>query len=479
MADIPIAVNDRHIQLTALAAQVQFDADFLIFKDTDFTVRHTDNSVSPEVNTDLVLNTDYTVTGIGVLTGFSIFLDAVVFPGGAVAGDVFTIFGDIPIDRLADFQLAGDYSSATVNAEQDKITQITQELDTKLERSLRMFEEDSLVSIDNRLPLDRANKFLAFDGTKKPTASAGTTPGTVVVSTFMESVVSAANAQNARAAMQSWALGGVLNTGTVDALVATINASSLVNGMVVIVRATGANTGAVTFNLDALGVKDVLKVSGQVLVAGDIAGANHELELIYNSVLDDWLLLNPDTAAWRRIQKQTAAASATIDFVLPSGFAAYRLRIADLVPLLDGDELGLRVSNDGGATFVATANYFHAGIFLDGSTGLQATSGNAAATTLITLGSALASIGIGNATGESLSGSIEIDGAHNTARFTRVRFNGSHVGSGTAAEVLDEASGHYNVAEDNDAIRLLPLTGGAVSAGVFAFGIFVLEGLVA
>ena len=185
----PIQENDRRIQFIATGGQVQFDADFLIFNETDITVLRTDNSVSPAVTTTLVLNTDYTVSGLAVLTGFTILLDTTAFPTGAQAGDFFTVFGDIPIQRLTDFQVAGAFNAVTINAELDSITQILQELNTKLVRTLQLFEEDDAVVEDNRLPLDRALKFLSFDANKKPVA-VETIAGTVAVSSFWQSILS-------------------------------------------------------------------------------------------------------------------------------------------------------------------------------------------------------------------------------------------------------------------------------------------------
>lgn len=390
MVDIPIQQNDRHIQLIATGGQTQFDADFLIFKETDFTVKRSDNSVSPPIITTLTLNIDYTVTGTQVLAGFSVFLTAASFPTGAVAGDLFTIFGEITIARPDDFQVAGAFNANVVNLELDTQTQILQEINTKLDRSLRMFEEDDLAGIDNRLPLDRASKFAAYDANKNPTAITGVTLPSVAVSVFMATVLAATTAASART---------------------TLGAAK-------------------------------------------------------------------DSGAWKEIQSIAAAASTTIDFVLPTGFDAFRIRIIGAVMSVDGDEIGTRVSNDGGATHVATANYFHVGSSLDGATSLQGIFGNAAATTLINLVDFLVAVGIGNGAGESLTGVVEINNARSAALFTEVRFTGSHIGSGGSQAIDNRASGHYNVAEDNDGIQLLPLTGGTVSAGNFTSGTFVLEGLV-
>lgn len=88
--------------------------------------------------------------------------------------------------------------------------------------------------------------------------------------------------------------------GTSDAITATLASglTTLTNGQRVSIEATAANTTtAPTFNLTlgstATGAKTIKKGAASALVAGDIAGAGHKLDLEYYSTGDCWLLLNP------------------------------------------------------------------------------------------------------------------------------------------------------------------------------------------
>lgn len=83
--------------------------------------------------------------------------------------------------------------------------------------------------------------------------------------------------------------------GTADALTADLSPNiALTNGATVIVRADAANTTATpTLNANALGAKTIVKGNNLALVAGDIAGAGHWLELQFDTVLDKWVLQNP------------------------------------------------------------------------------------------------------------------------------------------------------------------------------------------
>lgn len=84
--------------------------------------------------------------------------------------------------------------------------------------------------------------------------------------------------------------------GTADAITATfpVTLLALNDEMMVTVRASGANTSTTpTFNPDSLGAKTITKDGNQPLIAGDIFGAGHELQLKYNATNLVWELMNP------------------------------------------------------------------------------------------------------------------------------------------------------------------------------------------
>lgn len=83
--------------------------------------------------------------------------------------------------------------------------------------------------------------------------------------------------------------------GTADAITADFTPNvALTNGTTVIVRAGAANTTtAPTFAPDSLTAKTIVKGANTPLVAGDIAGAGHWLEMNFDATLDKWVLQNP------------------------------------------------------------------------------------------------------------------------------------------------------------------------------------------
>lgn len=129
-----VPANDRVNQETAVGGETSFGYDFKIFAEADLVVERQTGTAAPVL---LINGTDYTVTGVGVLAGGTIELDPVLYPSGAVAGDVYTMYADTQIIRASDYQTDGDFRAVTVNAEFDDIYHILQETDTSIIDSVR------------------------------------------------------------------------------------------------------------------------------------------------------------------------------------------------------------------------------------------------------------------------------------------------------------------------------------------------------
>lgn len=109
------------------------------------------------------------------------------------------------------------------------------------------------------------------------------------------------------AAVRSIGIPTAVAGGTADAITADFTPNvALTNGTTVIVRAGAANaTTTPTFAPDGLTAKTIVKGSNLALVAGDIAGAGHWLEMNFDTTLDKWVLQNPATGI---TQVSTAAS---------------------------------------------------------------------------------------------------------------------------------------------------------------------------
>lgn len=114
-------------------------------------------------------------------------------------------------------------------------------------------------------------------------------------SSFATTMTNALAAKASIVQVQNDTLKSAVAGGTADALTATLApVPTLVDLMRVYVRAGAANaTTTPTLNVNGTGALTITKQGGQALAAGDIAGAGHELTLVYRASVPRWELLNP------------------------------------------------------------------------------------------------------------------------------------------------------------------------------------------
>ncbi len=139
-------------QYTATAGQTVFAYTFEVYNKNDLVVLQND--------TTLAEGTNYTVSGVGSDSGGNITLTV-----GATAGDIITVYRDMALERLTDYQNAGDFLAAEVNEDFDRLWLASQQNATTDGRAIRKPVSD-LDSINMELPASatRANKLLSFDG---------------------------------------------------------------------------------------------------------------------------------------------------------------------------------------------------------------------------------------------------------------------------------------------------------------------------
>ena len=116
----------------------------------------------------------------------------------------------------------------------------------------------------------------------------------------------AASLANIQDATGLWVAGG----GTADAITATYSPAitAVVDGMLLAVRATAANTTTTpTFSPNGLTARTIVKQGGQALAVGDIRAVSHDLLLRYRATGTVWELLNPATGTMA-IQAASAVA---------------------------------------------------------------------------------------------------------------------------------------------------------------------------
>lgn len=159
MADIPINAIDRRIQFTGNTGTGPFAFSFNILADSDIVVYKND--------TLLTLSTDYTISTSADGTG-NVTLTGSGNGTALITTDFLTIVGGRQLARTTDFVTAGDLLASSLNEQLDSNVIMVQQLDEKIERTLRIDQSD--VTADMVLPKkdDRANKTLGFDADGLP-----------------------------------------------------------------------------------------------------------------------------------------------------------------------------------------------------------------------------------------------------------------------------------------------------------------------
>ena len=173
------------IYYTATSGQTVFLVPFAFFDDGDLLVY-----VNDVLKT---ITTDYTVSGSGASEAAS---RKVTFVTGLTVSDRVAIIRDIPIERTTDFPNSGPLQIPSLNTQLDKLFAIQQQIESLIERTLRLNDADATANVNILAAAARASKFLAFDAAGAPTVADAVTE--VPVSVFMQTVLDDASAAAAR-----------------------------------------------------------------------------------------------------------------------------------------------------------------------------------------------------------------------------------------------------------------------------------------
>jgi hypothetical protein len=181
--------NDRRESFTASAAQTVFPFDFPVYAAGDLRVTRR----RAGIDTILAIGADYAVTGAGNQAG-----GAVTLTVGATAGDGITIESNMPIARTSALNNGGNLTAEQLNGDANRSVIVDQQLDAKLARTIRVPSGDTSILTELPTAAERALRLFGFDGAGNPIA-VDTALGTALVTPFMETVLAASDAANARA----------------------------------------------------------------------------------------------------------------------------------------------------------------------------------------------------------------------------------------------------------------------------------------
>lgn len=106
----------------------------------------------------LEFNSQYTVSNVGLAGGGNVILTT-----GASSGETVSVFLSMAISRTTNYQNAGDFLASDVNGDFDKAYVALNQVQTSIDRSIGLKDNDPTVELELPLAAERANKFLLFD----------------------------------------------------------------------------------------------------------------------------------------------------------------------------------------------------------------------------------------------------------------------------------------------------------------------------
>ena len=210
----------------------------------------------------VVLTSGFTISGVGSVTGGNVTFAV------APASGTLILRRKMSLSRLVDYVEAGDLLASTLNLDLDRIWMVMQGLQSDATRSIKLPEEtltDQTITDD---AATRASKLLGFDVLGNVTTLDVFDPTALIVTTYIETLLAAADAAAARTVlsvasisdMQTQSKTAFTTSGTAPNFTVTTSPTypALLAGqrMRVSFHATGTS-GSSTLNRDGTGAKNL------------------------------------------------------------------------------------------------------------------------------------------------------------------------------------------------------------------------------
>lgn len=212
MPDLIINDVSPRIQASAAAGQTVFTYPFLVFDATDLAVYKRHANASPDDVLDLlVLNTDYTVTGVGQQGGGTI-----VLTYGAALNDVITIERDMALERTTDYNDAGSFKASSLNKDFDRDVMMAQQVNEKIVKRGILYNHSATIPPGmNLLPVLGAGQIWKADQSGEGIVAA-TLEESADVNTLRSELASNSQASPGAALVGFYSAAGAIGSTTVD-----------------------------------------------------------------------------------------------------------------------------------------------------------------------------------------------------------------------------------------------------------------------
>lgn len=221
-----------------------------------------------------------------------------------------------------------------------------------------------------------------------------------------------------------------------------------------IISASTIKVGSLTGGVDVVADIDGLTITNDpassAFVAGSTgAGVNRKFRV-------------GEVGGWVALQTQTAAASASLNFVLPvADFEDFQFVIHHLLPTTDNVHLYIRTDGNGGASFDAGVSDYRWWTEWT-STGVGTSNDNDAADAQISVTGNLAANGISNVANEGISGFAFVINSNASAHCT-IKYEGFYIAADADDNVV-KGWGRRVSATAVDAVQFL-MSSGTIASG--------------
>lgn len=174
------------------------------------------------------------------------------------------------------------------------------------------------------------------------------------------------------------------------------------------------------------------------------------------------------------IESKTASASASLDFIsgIGSSFLAYELVLSNVIPTNNDVTLLIRVTTDGGATWISTGDYVNA-ILIFGNDGVSRNYAGATDTGVFLTSNTAGAGTASNLTNGGWCGSVKFYRPASTAHRKYFVVSGIFLGETGATDYINSVNGGgtYNLTSPINGVRVVYSAGTIASGDVDLYGI--------
>jgi hypothetical protein len=274
---------------------IEFATNFRFLQNEDLKVILTNTTTN--VETEQSINSDYTVTGVGLDAGGTVTM--VIAPP---SGYKLSILRSVAKTQETDYVENDDFPAKSHEDALDKLTMICQEQQDEIDRSLKLSE--SQIATGLTVPAAEEGKFLQWDddgNLKNVTISAS---GELITTSFGEEVIVTSDAKDLRDLIEVYGQdevytkqgisdiipasdyfngGGAADAYTLSAISPRLAPTTLVDGMRFRAIFANNNTGACTVNPFGLGAVNIKLRGGVTDPSADDIVSGEEATLIYRT----------------------------------------------------------------------------------------------------------------------------------------------------------------------------------------------------